>query len=57
MERMLNNVLALAGAMIGGWIGWWLGARFGPLPGMSLSLVGTALGIYLARRITRQFLG
>lgn len=38
------------GATIGGAVGWWLGAYGGTMSAFFLSLVGTAAGVYLARR-------
>ena len=56
-ERYMSKVLAFVGASIGGWFGWWLG---GVLVGMTtafvLSIVGTAGGVYVGRRIARQYL-
>ncbi len=53
----MSKVLAFVGATIGGWFGWWLG---GVLVGMTtafvLGIVGTAGGVYLGRRIARQYL-
>ena len=36
------------------WIGWVAGARFGLLAAFLLCVVGTALGLYLGRRIARD---
>ncbi len=53
----MSKVLAFVGATIGGWFGWWLG---GVLVGMTtafvLGIVGTAGGVYVGRRIARQYL-
>lgn len=53
----MSKVLAFVGATIGGWFGWWLG---GVLVGMTtafvLGILGTAGGVYLGRRIARQYL-
>ena len=40
---------------LGGWLGWALGAPLGIMTAFFLSIVGTALGVYAARRITRSF--
>jgi predicted esterase YcpF (UPF0227 family) len=53
----MGAMLAICGAMLGGWIGWWLAARFGPTAGFIVSLLGSGLGLYWARRITRYYLG
>jgi uncharacterized membrane protein YeaQ/YmgE (transglycosylase-associated protein family) len=51
MARMLYLALSL----IGGWIGWAVGDRFGIMSAMFLGLVGTAIGVYLARRVNSYF--
>ena len=40
---------------LGGWLGWALGAPLGMMTAFFLSIVGTALGVYAARRIARSF--
>jgi hypothetical protein len=35
---------------ITGWLGWWLGSQIGLYTALILSLIGTALGLYYARR-------
>jgi len=47
-------VLVLVGASVGGTVGWWLGQRFGFVLAGFLSLVGTALGVYWARRFIAE---
>jgi uncharacterized membrane protein YbhN (UPF0104 family) len=42
--------MILIGASVGGAAGWWLGARFGFMAAFFLSIVGTAAGVYIARR-------
>ncbi len=44
------------GASIGGALGWWLGAFIGTMTAFFLSVVGTAAGVYFARRLTRPYL-
>ncbi|HEX7079237.1 MAG TPA: hypothetical protein VF363_12510 [Candidatus Eisenbacteria bacterium] len=53
----MQNLLALLGATLGGWIGWWLGAYLGLFPAFFLSLVGTAAGLYGARRLAKTYFG
>jgi hypothetical protein len=48
-------MLYFAFSMLGGWMGWVLGDRFGIMTAFFLSLVGTAVGVYLARRIKNMF--
>jgi len=52
MAKMLYFSLT----MLGGWVGWALGARLGIMTAFFLSLIGTAIGVYLAHRINRTFL-
>jgi hypothetical protein len=42
--------MILLGASVGGAIGWWAGAHFGIVAAFVLSLIGTAAGVYFARR-------
>ncbi len=53
----MRKLLTLMAASIGGWLGWWLGARVGMMTGFFLSVIGAALGVYAAQRITRDYLG
>jgi len=48
--------MALLGTTIGGALGWWLGARAGVMTAFVCSMVGTGVGLYAARRCTRDFL-
>ncbi len=36
---------------MGGSLGWWLGARHGIMTAFIISMVGTGVGLYLARRL------
>ncbi|MFN8176791.1 MAG: hypothetical protein U0167_02635 [bacterium] len=48
----MAKLLWLIGTTVGGWVGWWLGSLLGGfLPAFFLSLVGTAAGLYWARRV------
>lgn len=51
----MDKLLVLIGLMLGGWIGWVAGAPFGILAAFMLSIVGTALGLYLGRTIARDY--
>jgi putative lipase involved disintegration of autophagic bodies len=51
---MLTKILWLTGATAGGAIGWWLGAKVGLMTAVVLSALGTALGVYYARRFVRE---
>ena len=50
----MEKLLVFLGLSVGGWIGWVAGARFGFLAAFLLCVVGTALGLYLGRRIARD---
>ena len=47
----MSKLLSLIGAIIGGTAGWWLGQRVGVMTAFCLSVVGTAAGVYVGRRI------
>jgi len=51
----MGKLMALVGTTLGSAIGWWLGARFGMMTAFMLSMVGTGLGLYLARRIVSTY--
>lgn len=53
----MRKLFALIGATLGGWIGWAIGERFGFMTAFFVSIVGTALGVYAAHRISRHYLG
>jgi len=44
------------GATLGGAAGWWLGARAGVMTGFILSMLGSAAGVYFARRWLSEYL-
>ncbi len=50
------KLLVLIGTSAGGAVGWWLGSHVGLLAAGFLSLVGTALGLYWARRFVAEHL-
>lgn len=52
----MKAIVWLALSSLGGWIGWGLGERFGLFTAFMLSLVGTAVGVYAANRISRAYL-
>jgi hypothetical protein len=47
----MEKLLVFLGLAVGGWIGWMVGARFGFFAAFVLCVVGTALGLYVGRRI------
>lgn len=52
----MNKLLGFIGATIGGSIGWWLGARIGMMTAFMVSIVGTGVGMYAARRLFSDYL-
>jgi hypothetical protein len=52
----LAKVAGFVGATLGGAAGWWLGDRFGVMTAFFLSIVGTAAGVYVARRWFGEYL-
>jgi hypothetical protein len=53
----VGKLLGFVGATVGSAVGWWLGSLFGFMPAFFVSIVGTALGVYAANRLTRHWLG
>jgi uncharacterized membrane protein YeaQ/YmgE (transglycosylase-associated protein family) len=53
----VGRLLGFVGATVGGSLGWSLGWPFGLFAAFFVSLVGTALGVYAANRLTRHWLG
>jgi hypothetical protein len=52
----MSWIFTLVGTTVGGWLGWWLGARVGIMTAFFLSSIGTAAGLYGARRFMRAYL-
>ena len=46
----MSKLMVFVGATAGGWLGWFAGERFGFMTGFINSMVGTGVGIYVARR-------
>jgi hypothetical protein len=51
----MEKLFVIIGTTLGGALGWWLGSRIGLASAFLLSMVGTGLGLYLARRIVRDY--
>lgn len=49
MKRLLDFV----GLTAGGWLGWALGAPISIFTAFIVSMIGTGLGLYAMRRLTR----
>lgn len=50
----MEKLLVIIGMTIGGYAGWALGAKVSFFAAFVLGMVGTALGLYLARRYARD---
>ena len=53
----MNKLLAFVGAVGGGYAGWALGALVGTFAAFVVSVVGTAAGVYVGRRLARHWEG
>lgn len=51
----MSKLLALVGATVGGALGWWIGAHIGIMTAFLMSVVGTAGGVYVGRRIAAEY--
>jgi hypothetical protein len=51
----MEKLFLLIGTTLGGYLGWWLGSQWGLMTAFILSIVGTGGGLYLARRISRDY--
>ena len=52
----MNKLLAFVCATIGSAIGWWLGSLIGIMTAFVVSVLGTAVGVYVAGWIAREYL-
>lgn len=52
----MEKLLTMLGMTIGGYFGWIIGAPVGIFTAFILSIVGTAAGVYAARRFARRYL-
>jgi hypothetical protein len=52
----LQAALALIGATLLGALGWWIGDQVGLITAFILSTIATGIGLYLGRRIARDYL-
>ena len=51
-----TKILSFVGGMVGSYAGWWLGSQFGEImTSFMVSIVGTAAGIYIGRRIAKNY--
>jgi len=52
----LEKIIKLVAATLGGYAGWWLGEHVGLMTAFFLSVIGTAIGVYLAQRWAAEYL-
>jgi len=52
----VKKLIVLLASTIGGGVGWWLGAFAGMMTAFMVSIIGTALGVYVARRLIAEHL-
>jgi uncharacterized protein YcfJ len=52
----MKKLLTIVSIFIGGGIGWWLGKHVGFMTGYFVSVVGAAAGLYIGRRIMRNYM-
>jgi len=55
-DGRMSGLCAFVGATIGSGVGWWLGSPGGLMWEYGLSVVGTALGVWLGRRFAAEYL-
>jgi uncharacterized membrane protein YeaQ/YmgE (transglycosylase-associated protein family) len=51
----MEKLFTIIGMTVGGYAGWAVGAKVSFFAAFVLGIVGTALGLYLARRIVRDY--
>jgi hypothetical protein len=51
----MNGLMAFVGMTIGGWVGWAVGAGVSLFVAFLLSIVGTGLGLWAARRFVQAY--
>jgi membrane protein YqaA with SNARE-associated domain len=52
----VRGLIATIGGSLGGALGWWLGKLEGVMTAFFLSILGTAAGVYLVRRLMEEYL-
>lgn len=53
----MQKVFGFIGMTLGGWLGWFAGAWVSIFVGFLVSMVGTGVGLYAARRMAKRLLG
>ena len=52
----MQKLLLMTGMTLGGYVGWAIGAPVGVFSAFMVSMVGTAAGLYAARRLADRLL-
>jgi uncharacterized protein YcfJ len=52
----MKKIIIVLSVSIGGWIGWRLGEYAGVMTAYFLSVVGGAAGLYIGRKIMRNYM-
>ncbi len=52
----LRTWVGVAGTTVGGYIGWYVGAPIGFMTAFFLSMLGTGLGLWGARKLAAEYL-
>ena len=53
MKRLFDLIAMTAG----GWVGWFIGAYVSIFTAFVVGMVGTGLGLYWSRKVTKRMLG
>lgn len=51
----MTKIMMLAGATIGGWVAWFAARGFGTMTAFFVSVLGSAVGVYLGRRWASRY--
>ena len=52
----MKRIMDLVGMAAGGWLGWVVGARLSVFAAFVVSVIGTGVGLYAVRRLTKGLL-
>ena len=52
----MKRILDLLGMSLGGWVGWAAGAGVSIFVAFVISVIGTGVGLYAVRRLTKSLL-
>lgn len=52
----MRGIISFVAGSLGGALGWWLGRFEGVMTAFFLSVLGTAVAIYYARRLADEYL-